>query len=410
MTAPSDTTSARTTASLRKLLAVVALGGLLGTVPACGNVDSNRAPAALAATITAAPAVAAEPRRHPGHYVSLNRTDELNVVAELRQPGIRGFQRRHTWRTLEPNAGEYDFSAIRRDLAVAARHKLQYVVLIEDKTFTEEIPTPAYLEVPPATLKNRNRGYTAARWRPEVAGAFRDLVVELGRTFDDHPNFEGIGIQETALSLTDEALRSAQYSAAAYQQTLSALLEAGSGAMTRGNVFWYMNFLPARQKGLADIIAKTVIGRDNIIVGGPDVLPGKPALTRHTYPLYEQFSGQATFFNSMQFDSYAHPRNHGPQTADAASVQEAGAASREPRYWTLAELTEFARDELGVSYLFWNRKTWRKPADSYAFEDALPVFSRYATLARAHDRPSCAERDCPSDDLRAGADSAGDES
>ncbi len=404
MTASFDTICAGATGGLRKLLAVVALTNLLGALPACGNVDSTAPSAALAATTAQMPAPAVGPRRHPGHYVSLNRTDALNVVAELRQPGIRGFQRRHTWRVLEPVAGEYDFSLIRQDLAVAARHKLQYVVLIEDKTFTDEIPTPAYLAQAPATLKNRNRGYTAARWRPEVAGAFRNLVVALAQAFDEHPNFEGIGIQETALSLTDEALSSAGYSAGAYQDTLSALLLAGANAMDRGNVFWYMNFLPARQKGLADIIAETVIGHDNIIVGGPDVLPGKPALTRHTYPLYEQFSGQVTFFNSMQFDSYAHPRSHGSQAADQPTPVG------QPRYWTLAELTEFARDELGVSYLFWNRKTWRKPADSYAFEDALPVFSRYATLARVHDTTPCAERPCPSDDPQAGASSTDDES
>lgn len=319
-------------------------------------------------------------RRNTGHYISLNRKDTLDVLRELKQqPGIRGFQRRHYWRALEPSPGEYDFAPIIADLEAAARHGLQYVVFVEDKTFNGDIPTPDFLARPPQTLKNRNRGYTAARWRPEVADPFRALIVAIGQAFDEHPNFEGIAVQESALSLSDAALREAGYQPAAYQRALTNLLTAGSAALTSGNLFWHMNFLQARQRGLADIIEKTVLPARNIIVGGPDVLPERQALKRHTYPLYRQFRGQVTFFNSMQFDSFAHKHSaRGPGSAK--------------RYWTLVELTEFARDELGVSYLFWNRKTWRKPAGSYAIEDAYPVFARYAQLSPPAD--NCFEQPC----------------
>lgn len=379
--APDNLPRRQRPSAVRRLLAALVVTSGAMALPACGNVDSQRPGQTGASAFSGAPTVQTSLRRNPGHYVSLNRTDTLEVIADLKRPGIRGFQRRHTWRTLEPAPGRYDFDAIREDLASAKRYGLQYVILVEDKTFTEEIPTPEYLAAPPQTLKNRNRGYTAARWRPEVAKPYRELVVAMAREFDSHPNFEGIGIQETALSLANDVLASAGYSAIAYQSALSQVLEEGSAALKQANLFWYMNFLPAKQRGLADIIEQSVIGNDRVIVGGPDVLPGKPALTRHTYPLYEQFRGQVTFFNSMQFDSYAHERKQ---------VQE----SPRPRYWSLAELTEFARDELGVSYLFWNRKTWRKPADSHAFEDAFPIFSKYPKLATMTIGGRCSGGDC----------------
>ena len=113
--------------------------------------------------------------------------------------------------------------------------------------------------------------------------------------------------------------------------------------------------MPGRQQYLEDVVDR-IAGR-NIIVGGPDVLPDSSALRSRVYPVLRHAATMGDTFNSMQYDSYSHKR----------------AGSEE--LWTLQELFEYARDDLQVEYLFWNRKIWMKPAGSYRFHDATRVIS-----------------------------------
>ena len=301
---------------------------------------------------------AVERRHNPGHYVSLRRKDDRSTIAELALPGVTGVQRRYYWKTLEPSKGEYDFSAIRADLAETGKHGLQLVVFVEDKTFNGEMPTPDYLRKK-YTLKNRNGGYTVWRWDSYVQARFIALLTAIGAEFDGEPGFEGMAIQETSLSLEDDVLRAHDYSPEKYRDNLAAVLLAAADAAPHSNVFWYQNYLPKNQKYLASI-AELVYDR-GVIIGGPDVLPDNPSLTRMVYPLYQKMAGRATMFNSLQYDSYGHERADGKE-----------------KYWSLEDLYMYARDELHVEYLMWNHKTWRKPKDSFDFEDAKAVIARTA--------------------------------
>ena len=331
-----------------------------------------------------ATACAAEPgaasskpvQRSPGHYVSMNRFDTDKQVAEIRHPGVTGFQKRYQWRVLEPTRGQYDFVGIARDLALAEQHDLRYVVMLVDKTFNGDDPSPDYLRDAGLTLKNRNGGYILARWKPEYVERFNTLVSNIAARFDCHPNFEGIAIQESALSLNPATLLANGYTAGRYRDALISVLQHASEELSASNVFWYMNFLPQGQKQLSTIISATEA--ENVIVGGPDILPDNPSLQRHAYPLYRQFRDRVTLFNSMQYDSYAHERKSGGENGP---------------YWSLHELFEFARDELGVSYVFWNRKTWRKPPDSFDWSDALPVIEN--TRLWNHQQMEASNGDAP---------------
>ena len=51
-------------------------------------------------------------------------------------------------------------------LAWAKAHNMRLIVMIEDKTFQLERPTPAYLDS--YTPRNRAGGYTVVRWNPYV--------------------------------------------------------------------------------------------------------------------------------------------------------------------------------------------------------------------------------------------------
>ena len=338
---------------------------LLGSALAIGIA----APTALAtaACRPVAPQSDAERKFHPGHYVTIGRHElrsGVNVNAVLGR-GVTGVQLRYAWADLEPEEGRYDFSQIERDLEAVGRAGLQLVALIQDKSFNEEVPTPAYLRGE-HTLRGKG-GYTAARWDPVVVDRMNRLVEALGRSFDCDAHFEGIAFQETALSLDEQALQQAGYSPAKYRDAIERTLAAATRSLPRSRVFWYMNFLPGQQQYIAEI-AERVAG-SGVVMGGPDVLPDNPALTRRTYPLYERFSARMKLFGSMQHDSYRHPR--------------AARAPDDDEYWSMEDLFVFARDELHVDYLFWEYRTRRQPSNSRDWTEAREVIARHPDFRRS---------------------------
>jgi hypothetical protein len=96
-----------------------------------------------------------------------------------------------------------------------------------------------------------------------------------------------------------------------------------------------------------------------IVIGGPDALPDSGALRKHVYPLLTAQKNTMLFI-AAQNDSFRHKH-----------AQGRGGDS----FWTPQEIFQFARDDLRVRYLFWNRVVHPKPAGSYDIGDAYPVIA-----------------------------------
>ena len=296
---------------------------------------------------------------NPGHYIAMNKWDDQSDMIDALRPGVRGIQKRYLWSDLETSINTYDFSAIESDLELLASQGSRLVVFLHDKSFNGVIPTPPYLRE--LTLENRAGGYTVKRWEPYVVERFTLLIDARGAQLDDHPAFEGIAIQESALGLEQDILDSNGYTPELYRDALIETITAARASLPRSQVFWYMNFLPNRNGYLADIAnAAANVG---VAMGGPDVKPDDQGLQRHAYPLYPDFRGKLTLFNSMQYNSYRH------EHADK---------SYPTKYWTMSELFDYAVSELYVQYLFWNRTATSDPADSYNWTHALPVIAQTA--------------------------------
>jgi hypothetical protein len=301
---------------------------------------------------------------HPGHYVALSRSNTFQDLGEALPVGITGIQIRYLWKDLEPEQGVYDFSKIHADLRSAEEYGAQLVVMLEDKTFNGDMPAPAYLRA--SAVANRNGGFTIIRWDPVVIERLHALIAALGREFDCHPRLEGLALQESALSLQDAALSANAYTPDKYAAALEQILVSAAASLPQSQVFWYMNFLPGNQRLLVQVAENAAAA--GVAMGGPDILPDNSALAERTYPFYAQFRDRMVLFGSMQNDSYAHLR---------------GDTAAGSKYWTLGELLDFARTELHVSYVFWNLKTWPRPADSYSWKDALPVIAAQPLLPSA---------------------------
>ncbi len=298
---------------------------------------------------------------HPGHYLALMRgNDDPAVMAASLKPGVKGFLKRYTWRSLEPALGNYDFSELQADLNWAAANGTRLIAMIEDKTFVLERPTPAYLDA--YTIRNRAGGYTVLRWNSYVVARQKALVTALGR-FDANPAFEGIATQETALGFDNALLDAKGYTPEKYRDAYIAVLSAAANAMPTSRVFWFMNFFPRNQDYIGSIASATAA--KGVIMGGPDVLPDDGPLVTRTYPFFDQFQYKMPLFGQVEPVCYA------------ALHETWGYATK---YWTMAELFRYARDDLHVDYMFWVRLPKPSPSDAYDWLDALPVIANNQTF------------------------------
>ena len=315
----------------------------------------------LAAFFLPHDSLAAGRKYHPGHYVALYKTqsDHRTMSATLK-PGVVGFMKRYTWRSLEPTPGNYDFSEIRDDLAWTAAYGMRLIVMIEDKTFVAERSTPAYLDQ--YSVRNVLGGYTTMRWHPYVVDRMSLLMRAIGR-FDGNWNFEGVATQETALSLTDSALDSNGYTPEKLRDGYIEILSTAAASMPTSRVFWFMNFFPRNQQYIAAVA--NAVAAKGVVMGGPDVMPDNKSLRDRTYPFYDQFRDKMPLFSQVEGICYEHLHK---------------TAGYSTKYWTMPELFRFARDELHVDYVFWVRQPKPSPWDSYAYPDALPVIGNNPTF------------------------------
>jgi hypothetical protein len=314
--------------------------------------------AVLASALCTPPAHAYTTTRkfHPGHYtVILPAHNTLQKYSDdALRPGMVGIMKRYKWRELEPQKGSYDFSQIQSSLDWARAYGMQLIVMIDDKSFTLERPNPAYLDS--VTMRNTSGGYTMARWNATVVDRYKALVAALGQRFDSNPNFEGIGAPESALSTAKATLTAYGYTADKYRDAYIDMFTYALSVMPRSRVFWYQNFMVDNADSIGAIAAAT--GPKGLVMAGPDLLPDSKTLVAKSYPFFDQFQGKMHLGIQVEGNNYR------------ALHQTSGYSTK---YWTMAELFRYARDQLHVNYMFWVRIPKPAPSDAYCWYDALPV-------------------------------------
>jgi hypothetical protein len=189
------------------------------------------------------------------------------------------------------------------------------------------------------------------------------LVRALGERFDSNPRFEGIATSESAHGVEPAVLEATGYTPEIYRDTLIDVLTSATESFPTSRVFWYMNFLYGQNYYMGEIARR--VAPLGVVMGGPDVMPDEIALQLHPYPFYDGFAGRMPLFGQVEPSCYHHP--HADPFAPTT-------------YWTPAELFEYARDELHVSYIFWHRWRWRIHADSYTWWDAIPAIENNPTF------------------------------
>ena len=289
------------------------------------------------------------------HYVFFNRSRErISEAAFLETKAFEGAQLKYTWRELDRGEADYDFTAIREDLAFLKSKGKKLFIQIQDVSFDPAIVNvPRYLLDDPRYHGGADRQYTIAgddeehavpegwvarRWDPAVREKFQQLLSALGREFDGE--IEGINLAETSVSFGESGrLFPKGFSPAVYRDAVLANMEALKQAFPRSVAMQYANFMPGEWLPDDDrSYLRSVYERARelkVAVGGPDLLLHQRGHMRHGYPLIRECAGKVPTGIAVQDGNYEHKN---PQTGQRA---------------TIGELIEFATEPLRVDYMFW---------------------------------------------------------
>ena len=329
------------------LLLSLMLLALVGLSWAWMGVDAGNA-----AEVPTAPGVV---KWHPGHYyapMTFMRTNPsimAQVYAELKAtPALRGLQVRFTWPELEPEEGRYDFKAIEKVLTELVPLNKRLVILLELKSFNPQIlPVPTYMRTevyeggafPFSTFgQNTPRGHNLKLWNSGVHDRLVALVAELGKHFNGHVHFEGIGLPETALGQPIELVSS--HDTDKYYDNLLDVQRQMRTAFPNTLTYQFVNYPREILAGFVDQMRTIGTG-----LGGPDIFLDDPGLNfdhpnkpKGVYFYYPQMSGLIPLTPSVMQANYDNTRHDG-----------------KGRVPTIAELLAFGRDRLRANYLFWTR-------------------------------------------------------
>jgi hypothetical protein len=239
----------------------------------------------FAAIVCAAVQVQEQPR----HYVFFGMDREKLPVATsfFATKAFEGAQITYSWRQLEPQKNNYDFSLIREDLALLSKHNKKLWIQIQDVSFSEKyIHVPKYLLSDPEyhggiarqykSGTNIGQGWVARRWDPAVQDRFQKLLTELGKELDGR--ITGVNLDETSLEFGEgDSLKPEGFTFTGYVDAVITNMRALKRAFPKSVVVQYANFMPGEwrptdNRGYLDSVysAARAMG---VGVGGPDVLP-----------------------------------------------------------------------------------------------------------------------------------------
>jgi hypothetical protein len=289
----------------------------------------------------------APPKWNPGHYIFL--TSSGMVTEEfINTSGFRGVQVRYFWKDLEPEKDQYDFTLIRNDLKLVAENGKQLFIQLQWKCFsTGETYAPKYIVNNPDHIYYSNQHDTINPpvnpriWDTYVLERFNKLIEEIGKSFDQYPNLEGINLPESAPSASvTELARTGYYPLDANGNPVLDLTMAmsyiKSNMLAMKKAFplslnvQYMNGPP---KLFTENRFHEVFLAEGIGMGGPDV-SFRANLLNNVYKFYPPLSGFVPLCSAVQSPDYDFD----------GIIQE------------VRDLYELGRDTLKLNHIFWSPK------------------------------------------------------
>lgn len=306
-------------------------------------------------TLALAPATSLNAQEKIRSFVFFNRERErIQDSLFLNTKNIVGAQLKYTWRELEPEPDKYDFAALHGVLEYLSRHGKKLFVQLQEVSFdTTIINVPDYILKDPRYHGGVNlqyefandeerifspAGWVARRWDPVVAERFHKLLRQLGKELDG--KIEGINLPETSVDFGEKGnLHPPGFTFEAYKNAIMANMRALKKAFPESVTIQYANFMPGEflpwtdKSYLREVFAyakKVGVG-----VGGPDLLVYKKGQMNNSYGLIKECTRIVPTGIAVQDGNYEHIN---PKTGKQVTV---------------AEIYEFGKNYLSLSYIFW---------------------------------------------------------
>lgn len=309
------------------------------------------------------------------HYVFFGQDrDQIPVASSFFDAKrLEGAQVAYTWRQLEPAKDAYDFRIIREDLALLKAKGKKLFIQLQDVTFSEaRTGVPDYLRQDPVYHGGADKqydfkdgdeneenpvvaGWAARRWDPAVQDRFHKLLSALGKEFDGQ--IEGINFAESSVGFGSTGRYFPEgFSFERYRDALIENMRALKLAFPKSVTLQYGNFMPGEWRPISDkgyLRAVYMAAKElKVGVGGPDLLPFRPGQQKGPYPLIREVAEFVPVGIAVQDGNYGDVN---PKTGRAASI---------------AELIQFATEDLKVDYIFWSTE------EPYYKRDVIPYFTR----------------------------------
>jgi len=289
------------------------------------------------------------------HFVYFARDREALLDHPLlTHPMFKGAQIMYTWKSLEPQKGEYDFSILQEDYTYLKKHGKKLFVQLQDATFN-----PKYNAVPDYLLSEEYEGgavlqyneagkpdgWVAKRWNKKVRERFALLLQALGNEFDG--KIEGINLQETAIGVKENS----DFSEQKYINGLKANMLALKEAFPSSTTMIYANFVPGEWlpwddkgylRGIYQYGEQIGVG-----LGAPDLMVTRRGQLNN--PLRMMHEGNYT----VPIGIAIQDGNYIGKTGADLDYNESNDKGNTSRNSIVPMLHGFAKDFLRVSYMFW---------------------------------------------------------
>ena len=280
---------------------------------------------------------------------------------------FEGAEIKYTWRSLEPQKGLYDFSAIEKDISFLQSKGKRLFIQLQDVSFDPKIVNvPTYITNDPEYAGGANlqydfkddkdnepkeMGWVSRRWDKTVRERYTILLDEIANQFDGR--IEGIVLPETSVEfgMTGKYFPT-KYNPEKYRNSIIEIMKAAHNAFKKSLVLQYANFMPGEwlpwdDKGyLASIFEEAQSLK--IGIGGPDIIPYKKGQMNHSYYFAHKYYGKIKLGYAVQEGNYSQMN------------------ARTGKIMTIDDIYTFASEYLKSDYIFWY------PEEPYFSKNVVP--------------------------------------
>jgi hypothetical protein len=285
---------------------------------------------------------------NPDIYLFLGSNSPNKYKILLENKNIKGAQIIYSWKTLEPEKNHYNFTPVKNDLKFLESIHKKLFIQIQDKSFNvKNIPIPDYLQNKKyhygiekqvdfsGPEKSVGIGWVTKQWNPLVQKRFQKLIIALGKRFDG--KIAGINLSETAIDISHSKINR-KFCKAYFQSVLKNDFVLRS-SFKKSIVVQYVNFFPCEWNNDHHYMSHifSFAKKNNIGLGGPDVVPYRIGQMKNSYPFFHGYMKQlkSIAFAIQQPDyTYINPKTK--------------------HHFTPQELYSFAISYLGSTIIFWN--------------------------------------------------------